>query len=167
MRIEAAAESKRIAGIRKVCASKHTEIEARAIEEGWSVTKTELAVLRIERPKAPDQQASQPMYRREVLEAACCLSVGLDETKLLKAYGERTLNAADPLRHIGLRELVAECARLEGHDIPRVFGDGTATIRAGFSTMSLPGILENVMNKTLLPTSRRRSLHLIFAVSGP
>lgn len=150
MRIEAAAESKRIACIRKVCASKHPEIEARALEEGWSVTKTELAVLRIERPKAPDQQASQPMYRREVLEAACCLSVGLDETKLLKAYGERTLNAADPLRHIGLRELVAECARLEGHDIPRVFGDGTATIRAGFSTMSLPGILENVMNKTLL-----------------
>ena len=150
MRIEAAAESKRIAGIRKVCAGKHPEIEARAIEEGWSVTKTELAVLRIERPKAPDQQASQPMYRREVLEAACCLSVGLDETKLLKAYGERTLNAAHPLRHIGLRELVAECARLEGFDVPRVFGDGTATIRAGFSTMSLPGILENVMNKTLL-----------------
>ena len=150
MRIEAAAESKRISGIRKVCAGKHAEIEARSIEEGWSVTKTELAVLRIERPKAPDQNASQPMYRREVLEAACCLSVGLDETKLLKAYGERTLNAADPLRHIGLRELVAECARLEGHDIPRVFGDGTATIRAGFSTMSLPGILENVMNKTLL-----------------
>ncbi len=114
MRIEAATESKRIAGIRKVCAGKHTEIEARAIEEGWSVTKTELAVLRIERPKAPDQQASQPVYRREVLEAACCLSVGLDETKLLKAYGERTLNAADPLRHIGLRELVAECARMEG-----------------------------------------------------
>jgi hypothetical protein len=150
MRIEAAAESKRISGIRKVCAGKHPEIEARAIEEGWSVTKTELAVLRIERPKAPDQQASQPMYRREVLEAACCLSVGLDETKLLKAYGERTLNSADPLRHIGLRELVAECARLEGHDIPRVFGDGAITIRAGFSTMSLPGILENVMNKTLL-----------------
>ena len=150
MRIEAATESKRIAGIRKVCAGKHPEIEARALEEGWSVTKTELAVLRIERPKAPDQQASQPMYRREVLEAACCLSVGLDETKLLKAYGERTLNAADPLRHIGLRELVAECARLEGFDVPRVFGDGTATIRAGFSTLSLPGILENVMNKTLL-----------------
>jgi hypothetical protein len=150
MRFEAANESKRIAGIRKVCAGRHTEIEARAIEEGWSVTKTELAVLRIERPKAPDQQASQTMYRREVLEAACCLSVGLDETRLLNVFGERTLNAAEPIRHIGLRELVAECARLEGHDIPRVFGDGTATIRAGFSTMSLPGILENVMNKTLL-----------------
>jgi hypothetical protein len=150
MRIEAAAESKRIAGIRKVCAGKHPEIEARAIEEGWSVTKTELAVLRIERPKVPDQQASQSMYRREVLEAACCLSVGLNETQLLKQYGERTLHAADPIRNIGLRELVAECARLEGHDIPRVFGDGVATIRAGFSTMSLPGIMENVMNKTML-----------------
>ena len=60
------------------------------------------------------------------------------------------MEAAYPLRHIGLRELVAECARMEGHDIPRVFGDGTATIRAGFSTVSLPGILENVMNKTML-----------------
>lgn len=39
---------------------------------------------------------------------------------------------------------------MEGIDVPRVFGDGTATIRAGFSTMSLPSILENVMNKTLL-----------------
>ena len=38
MRIEAAAESKRISGIRKVCAGKHPEIEA-AIEEGRSVTK--------------------------------------------------------------------------------------------------------------------------------
>ena len=34
--------------------------------------------------------------------------------------------------------------------MPRVFGDGKDTIRAGFSTISLPGILENVMNKTLL-----------------
>ncbi|MBX3422012.1 MAG: hypothetical protein KF752_10710 [Pirellulaceae bacterium] len=150
MRIEAAAESKRIAGIRKVCAGKHPEIEARAIEQGWSVTQTELAVLRIERPKAPDQQAGEPTYRREVLEAACCLTLNMDEQKLLKAYGERTLNTAAKLGRIGLCELVAECARLEGHYVPRLFGDGKETIRAGFSTMSLPGILENVMNKTLL-----------------
>src|SRR5690606_17977309 len=50
----------------------------------------------------------------------------------------------------GCKELVAECARLDGLEVPRVLGDGAATIRAGFSTMSLPGILENVMNKTLL-----------------
>ncbi len=95
MRIEAAPNPNE-SPASQVCAGKHSEIEARAIEEGWSVTKTEFAVLRIERPKAPDQQASQPMYRREVLEAACCLSVGLDENKLLKAYGERTLKRCRP-----------------------------------------------------------------------
>ena len=134
----------------KVCDGKHASIEADAIEQGWSLTKTELAVLRSERPKAPEQSATNRTYTREILEAAACLSVGIDEKTLLASYGERTLEAADPIRHIGLRELVAECARLEGIDVPRVFGDGTATIRAGFSTMSLPGILENVMNKTLL-----------------
>jgi hypothetical protein len=150
MRFEAAAESRRIAGIRKLCAGSHADIEADAIEQGWSTTKTELAVLRSERPKAPDQSQNHPRYTREILEAAACLSVGIAEKTLLASYGERTLNAADPLRHIGLRELVAECARMEGIEVPRVFGDGTATIRAGFSSMSLPSIMENVMNKTLL-----------------
>ena len=78
------------------------------------------------------------------------MSVGIDEKTLLASYGEKTLEAANPLRHIGLKELVAECARSEGIDVPRVFGDGTETIRAGFSSMSLPSIMENVMNKTLL-----------------
>ncbi|MBB3205545.1 hypothetical protein FHS27_001345 [Rhodopirellula rubra] len=150
MRAEAAAESRRIAGIRKLCGDKHPTIEADAIEQGWSVTKTELTVLRSERPKAPDQSQHSPRYNREVLEAAACLSVGIDEKTLLASYGERTLEAANPLRHIGLKELVAECARSEGINVPRVFGDGTETIRAGFSSMSLPSIMENVMNKTLL-----------------
>ncbi|QDT62371.1 Mu-like prophage major head subunit gpT [Stieleria bergensis] len=150
MRAEAAAESRRIAGIRKLCGDKHPAIEADAIEQGWSITKTELAVLRSERPKAPDQSQHSPRYNREVLEAAACLSVGIDEKALVASYGERTLEAAHPLRHIGLKELVAECARSEGIDVPRVFGDGTETIRAGFSSMSLPSIMENVMNKTLL-----------------
>jgi hypothetical protein len=150
IRAEAAAESRRIAGIRKLCGDKHPTIEADAIEQGWSITKTELAVLRSERPKAPDQSQHLPRYNREVLEAAACLSVGIDEKTLVASYGERTLEAAHPLRHIGLKELVAECARSEGIDVPRVFGDGTETIRAGFSSMSLPSIMENVMNKTLL-----------------
>ncbi|MCD0462314.1 Mu-like prophage major head subunit gpT family protein [Roseiconus lacunae] len=150
MRSEAAAESRRIAGICKLCGDKHPTIEADAIEQGWSITKTELAVLRSERPKAPDQSQHSPRYNREVLEAAACLSVGIEEQTLLASYGERTLEAANPLRHIGLKELVAECARSEGISVPRVFGDGTETIRAGFSSMSLPSIMENVMNKTLL-----------------
>ncbi|MDZ4848090.1 MAG: hypothetical protein SGI77_02255 [Pirellulaceae bacterium] len=150
LRSKMAAESKRISGIRKLCAGRHDEMEAKAIEDGWSLTKTELEVLRSERPQAPGITHSKPGYTREVLEAACCLSVGLEEKKLLARYGERVVNMADPIRQIGLKELVAECARMEGFDIPRVFGDGKETIKAGFSTVSLPGILENVMNKTLL-----------------
>jgi hypothetical protein len=47
----AAAERKRIAAITKVCGGKHDEIEAKAIEEGWSTEKVELEVLRASRPK--------------------------------------------------------------------------------------------------------------------
>jgi hypothetical protein len=149
LRAQLAAESKRIAAIRKVAAH-HPEIEAQAIAEGWDETRTELAVLRASRPSGPAIHTAPVVSNARVLEAAACLSLGFNDTKLAKQYGEATLEAAHPLRNIGLRELVAECARLEGITVPRVFGDGTATIQAGFSTLSLPGILENVMNKVLL-----------------
>ena len=150
LRAELAAETKRVGAIRKVCAGQHGEIEARAIEEGWEETKTELEVLRAERPAAPHIGRGRDPINADILEAAACMSAGLDENDLVKQYGDRAMEAAQPMRHVGLRELVAACARMEGQDLPPVFGDGTATIRAGFSTMSLPGILENVMNKTML-----------------
>jgi hypothetical protein len=150
MRAAAAAESKRIAAVRKVCNNEYPEIEAKAIEEGWDEIKTELAVLRAARPKAPAIHTAPTVTSARVLEAAACMSAGFDESELTRQYGEQIMEAAHPMRKIGLRELVAECARLEGFEVPRVFGDGAATIHAGFSTISLPGILENVMNKTLL-----------------
>lgn len=150
MRSHAAAEARRIAAVRRICAGEHPELEVQAIEEGWDETKTELAVLRASRPKAPAIGSSSPPLTTRILEAAACLAVGFDENRLAREYGEQTIEAAYAMRHIGLRELVAECARLEGVHVPRVFGDGKETIRAGFSTVSLPGILENVMNKTLL-----------------
>lgn len=151
LRAEIARETRRVIAIRRICAGRHPALEAQAIEEGWEENRVELAVLRSERPGTPAIHTSRPACaQKKTLEAAVCLSVGLDPKKLLADYGERTLDAAHPLRNIGLKELVAECARMEGMDIPHVFGDGTATIRAGFSTVSLPGILENVMNKVLL-----------------
>ncbi len=150
LRAQWAAERRRIARIGEICGGQHADIEARAIEEGWDETKTELAVLRAARPQAPAVGTSSPPLSARTLEAAACLSVGVAEDQLTREFGERTLEAAYSLRHIGLRELVAECARLEGLPVPRVFGDGKETIRAGFSTVSLPGILENVMNKTML-----------------
>ena len=158
LRAKWAAERRRIARISDICAGEHPNIEARAIEEGWNPTKTELAVLRATRPQVPAIHASSNPCDLRVLEAAASLSAGLDENRLLTEFGEQILAAADPLRHIGLKELVAECARMEGLSIPRVFGDGQVTIRAGFSTVSLPGILENVMNKTLLAAYQETSI---------
>lgn len=150
LRAQWAAERRRIARIAEICAGKHAEIEAKAVEEGWDVTRTELEVLRVSRPSAPPIHSAPPVASARVLEAAVWMSAKVPEQDCLSEFGERTLEAAHPLRQIGLRELVAECARLEGHDVPRVFGDGKSTINAGFATVSLPGILESVMNRTML-----------------
>ena len=150
LRAQWAAERRRIAQIATICGGAHPDIEAQAVEEGWDATQTELAVLRAARPKAPPLHAAPAVASARVLEAAVWLSARVPERECLQEFGEQTLDAADPLRQIGLKELVAECARLEGHDIPRVFGNGRATIHAGFATVSLPGILESVMNRTML-----------------
>lgn len=150
LRAQWAAERRRIAQIATICGGAHPDIEAQAVEEGWDATQTELAVLRASRPKAPPLHAAPAVASARVLEAAVWLSAKISEQECLQEFGEQTLDAADPLRQIGLKELVAECARLEGHDVPRVFGNGRATINAGFATVSLPGILESVMNRTML-----------------
>jgi len=150
MRDRCAAEKERIHAISKVCAGEHPDIEAKAVREGWDVNRTELEVLRASRPKAPKIHGAPPVASARVLEAAVWMSANVAEKDCLREFGEQTLEAAHPMRQIGLRELVAECARLEGHDIPRIFGDGKEVIRAGFSTIALPGILESVMNRTML-----------------
>ena len=54
-------------------------------------TKTELgSACEANDPKLPDQTVHKPTYTREVLEAAACLSVGIDEKTLVASYGERT-----------------------------------------------------------------------------
>lgn len=150
LRAQWAAERRRISRITEICGGQHPDIEAQAVEEGWDATQTELAVLRAARPKTPPIHGTPPVASARILEAAVWMSAKIAEQDCLKKFGEQTLEAAHPLRQIGFRELVAECARLEGHDVPRVFGEGRATIDAGFATVSLPGILESVMNRTML-----------------
>jgi len=67
--------------------------------------------------------------------------------KLEAAYSEQTLEAADRLRGIGVQEF-RELAC--GMRLPRFRRDATGWLQAAFSTTSLPGILSNIANKTLL-----------------
>jgi len=172
IRAEAAAETKRIGEVRKVCAvggGKHADLEAKAIAEGWDVARTELEVLRAERPVYTgvrrDTDAGQSA---RAVEAALCLSAGLPEAQVGKWYDEKSMNAAfaSDLRGAGLHTLLYETIRAGGEHVRpgRVDND---TIKAAFaadrrliqasgsggssfSTISLSGILSNVANKTML-----------------
>ncbi len=163
IRAEAANEAKRIAAIRKVC-GKHADIEAKAIEEGWDPTRTELEVLRCSRPQGPAAQSNGKVASAQAIEAALCLSVRMPEDKVLQWYGQQTVEAAQSrdLRGMGLHELLFQVIHAAGgHARPGRMTDDTIrtafeadrTLRAaanGFSTISLSGILSNVANKALL-----------------
>ncbi|MCK6458129.1 MAG: hypothetical protein L6Q92_16565 [Phycisphaerae bacterium] len=164
IRAEAAVETKRIAEIRRICAGKHADIEAKAIAEGWDVTRTELEVLREERPQVSGVRRGGDQITASAIEAALCLSAGLPEKQVGIWYDERTMNAAlsRELRGAGLHVLIYEVIRAAG-DYVRPGRVDNETIRAafaanrrlieaaaGFSTISLSGILSNVANKAML-----------------
>lgn len=165
IRAEAAAEARRIAAVRKICAGKQADVEAKAIEEGWDTTRTELEVLRASRPQGPAiHLAGGKSHTREAIEAAMCLSVRMNEEKVTRWYGDQTVEAARSrdLRGMGLHELLYKVISASGgyarpgrmsDDTIRSAFEADRTIRAAggsYSTISLSGILSNVANKALL-----------------
>lgn len=161
LRAELATETVRVAAIRRICGGRHPEIEARAIREGWDEPRTELAMLREERPKASALQAGRGdggLAPAEVIEAALCGTLNTPNRERL--FSEKTLEAADRrYRRLNLHELLIMAAQVNGYagrcvitreTLPEVFRAAFAPINAGFSTLSLPGILSNVVNKELL-----------------
>ncbi|HPD28569.1 MAG TPA: hypothetical protein PLL20_01135 [Phycisphaerae bacterium] len=164
LRAEAAAETQRIGDIRRICAGKHAEIEAKAITEGWDATKTELEVLRAERPAVTGIRRGGDGLNAGAIEAAMCLSAGLPERQVAGWYDERSMNAAlsRDLRGAGLHTLLYEVIRAAGDHvrpgrvdnemIRAAFAADQRLIQAasGFSTISLTGILSNVANKAML-----------------
>ncbi|MBN2377053.1 MAG: hypothetical protein JXD22_11670 [Sedimentisphaerales bacterium] len=151
LRARHAAELSRITAIAKVCGGKHPDIEAKAVAEGWSEIKAELEVLRASRPEAPNINTRGPKLDTNVLEAAACMSsTHIGEAAMVKAYGEEAMESADKIRGIGVQEFLRLCARMEGRELPSCVGTGSEFIQAAFSTVSLPGLMSNVANKSLL-----------------
>lgn len=157
IRAQALAETTRISAVRRLCAGQHHEIEAKAISEGWDATRTELEILRANRPKAPAIHVQDQNVSTQVLEAACMLTAGLDEPE--KHCEEQALDlAAKRFRGgIGLQELLLEAAWANGYT-GRNFRDSRNVLKfafnpgieAGLSTIDVGGILSNVANKFLL-----------------
>ncbi|MFV0445738.1 MAG: hypothetical protein ACK5Q5_19325, partial [Planctomycetaceae bacterium] len=159
------AERKRITAISNLFAGKFPELEARAVDEGWDVTKVELELLRAERADV------QPIYgedgsgrRAASIEAALCMTAGLPEARVGQWYDERVMNQATSreLQGSSLHMLLYEVIRAAGghvrpgkidNDVIRAaFSANDRLIQAssGFSTISLAGILSNVASKTML-----------------
>lgn len=157
IRAEAAAELDRIAKVRKICDGKHSEIEAKAVRDGWDEQRTELEILRGSRPSTPGIHIADNTINQQILEAAC-LMAGKAQN-LESQFDARTLEAADRRfrGHLGLQELILEVAWANGYT-ERNCRDRQATMRAAFgdsvqaswSTIDITGLLSNVANKFLL-----------------
>jgi hypothetical protein len=147
MRQQMAAETRRIEAIRKVCAGKYPDIEAKAIEEGWDESRTELHVLRASRPQVPAVSSRPRNASPQVFEAVALMASGLPQSRIQATYAEPVLEAADKLRGVGIQEF---CELASGQQLPRFRRDASGWLQAAFSTASLPGILSNIANKMLL-----------------
>lgn len=173
LRAEAAAESKRISAIRKMCVG-HPDIEAQAIAEGWTEVNAEVAVLRAEREatektSGPAIHVSGRSVNQEVdgqaLEASLCMQLGVEEKRAAQGISEQAMDVASgkKYRRIGLQSLIYRTLAASGkHFTPGEFGDDTirdflhcerdlqASAPGTFSYLSTSGILSNTANKLLL-----------------
>ncbi len=150
-----AAERERVGAIQSICNGEFPEIEKQAVSGGWTpevTTKKVLEMIRMERPAAnvniAVKSAPEGGEMRKNIEAAMCLRVGVSADLLEKSYGAKTVEAGMADMDMPLRQLLIECMKLDG--IPYSRGFDNETIRAAFSSVSLPGILSNVANKKLL-----------------
>lgn len=164
-----AAEALRCDKIETLCASygnpnikvgdEEVSLKAHAIAEGWDVEKAELYAYRHAAPKAPAVHVAKSETTEKVLECALSRAVNMPQSRLEKIYDQKTLEAAYNKRfnNMGIQQLMFEAMQCSGYTGPLLRGE--ALIQgykehmlkaAGFTTISLPNVLGNVANQSLL-----------------
>lgn len=149
------AETDRITAINKATAD-FPEIRERAISAGWTAEHTASVIEAAKEIAAKHPQATGnfiirtgPAVDAKAIEAALSLRVGVKPETIEASCGKQALDVADGhLRGLSLKDVMVEVARIENKPVDVGFKD--ETIRAAFSTASLPGILSNVANKRAL-----------------
>ena len=146
-------ERNRVGEIKAICGGEFPELEAKAISEGWDKAKTSEEVLAKYREARPKSVPTISVKRgveanAKHIECALALRAGISGDELLKEMGEETVEAAAKDADMPFTAILGECLKLEGKSAPRSFDN--ASIKAAFSTVSLPGILSNVAQKKLL-----------------
>ena len=132
---------------------------------GEIIAKAQLAIVRGSRPSAPAIHASQRDVNGDVIAAAVCQRLRLQNIE--KAFNEQTLDAAHREfgGRLGIQQLLIRAAAANGMTLRAGDRIHTGNVRevleyalprrdirasSGFSTLSLPGILSNIANKELL-----------------
>lgn len=140
----------------------HDDIRAEAIEKNWGESEVQKAVELKTIRAGYAEGIGINMNNKEVpaaqcIEAAIMQAGGMDEKQIIAATSEKVLAEADSVYkgQMGLQELIVMAAHANGYrgghsfnrDRNAIFAAAFAPVRAGFSTLSLPGILSNAGNK--------------------
>lgn len=145
VRAEALAETHRITAIRAACGGRFSDIEARAIAEGWTEQQVELAVLRASRPTTVPIHGRLEASSKAVLEAAILAHMDCEHLAE-KHLGADAAQQARDMRATNLVDLCRAALLIDGKDAPHG-RDGM--IRAALSTYALPVALGDAANKVL------------------
>lgn len=165
-RAAVAAETQRQHEVRTLCAAygnptiavpgqsgqtQNVSLEAHAIVNNWTPMRTENHLLRASLPSAPNAIIrGGPDLSAQVIEAS--LAIGGKLANLERHFTPQVLDTASRQypRGLGPQQLLMLAARSAGWSGLDVKSDLKGVLKAAFSTMSLPGILSNNMNKFLL-----------------
>ena len=180
MRAEAVTVSKELKKISRISAqygdrcddSLIDSLEAKALTGKISAETFELELLKASRP-LPNGSGTAPAYAGadcNAITAALCNSIGMDEESVsnsLKAEvgvkaAEKAMNDAATLRGFNVHKLIHTVLHAHGRSVSPGQGIDDSVLAsalecgsnvrasAGFSTVSLPGILSRVANKAML-----------------
>ena len=146
-------DQRRIAAIEKIGGGKFPDMEAKAIEEGWSLEKFQGEYQHKSMPDASvvsntGSQEHRGGLKQTALEAIALATCGSSMAFLEAQYDEKTLEHVDTFRGVGIQEFSGLACG--GRHLPSIKRDLRGWFEAAFSTNALPGILSNIANKVLL-----------------
>ena len=135
--------------LEKVC-GKNNEILAKALQNSWSVDKAELETIKAGRINEFNITTGSNGAENSLksIEIVACMSMGVKDENLAKVYSSQEMEHASKNRGMGVKAIFEAVCRAHGTRIPYSFG--TETIKAAFTTLALPGIFSNALNKLLL-----------------
>lgn len=143
--------ARRYAGEAPAVGTKINALADQAVDENWDVRAAELAMIRGMRPAWSGfwhgtAGGGAGAITSRTYEAAILARV--NEPLAVKSYGAQEVESARRLRASNLYDVVCGLLNLSGRDTSGM--SRNEVVQAGFSTLSIPTALSNVMGKALL-----------------